>query len=267
MNSQRWELKDTGLRMHPNGEWVRYEDAKEECNKIRQQVAERVSHRISEAVEAAVKPLKGEVARLAENCPECKGEGIVEFVTKGDGSKEFESEFQVGPCLHCDGTGKNVVRLLIDANAMYRDRADSATERNLQLIQRCEAEEKRVAEKDAEISRLKAEVVHCDSCGGSWVDDGINGGCTCAEIVRLRDQIARLEEEIKGHESVADMNKRNWVLRSTALHEQIARLEARRAEACKRCSGSGMLIVERKGDRRCPYCHGTGAVIVDEKGV
>jgi len=43
-----------------------------------------------------------------------------------------------------------------------------------------------------EIDRLRRMIRHCDHCGGSWVDDGINSGCHCKEIERLRNQLAEV---------------------------------------------------------------------------
>ena len=40
---------------------------------------------------------------------------------------------------------------------------------------------------EAEVERLRASHIHCDHCGGSWLDDGINPRCRCQEIKRLRN--------------------------------------------------------------------------------
>lgn len=52
----------------------------------------------------------------------------------------------------------------------------------------------------AYIERLEAKIKHCDRCGGSWVDDGINPGCYCADIARLKAERDRALEaaEAKG---------------------------------------------------------------------
>jgi len=42
-------------------------------------------------------------------------------------------------------------------------------------------------EAEAEVERLRASHIHCDHCGGSWLDDGINPRCRCQEIKRLRN--------------------------------------------------------------------------------
>ena len=44
----------------------------------------------------------------------------------------------------------------------------------------------------AEIERLRSQHRHCDHCGGTWLDDGINSGCYCREIERLRAIVDRL---------------------------------------------------------------------------
>jgi hypothetical protein len=46
----------------------------------------------------------------------------------------------------------------------------------------------------AEIERLRAQHRHCEHCGGSWLDDGINSGCYCLEIGRLQAALASVIE-------------------------------------------------------------------------
>jgi hypothetical protein len=46
-----------------------------------------------------------------------------------------------------------------------------------------------------EIDRLRRMIRHCDHCGGSWVDDGINSGCHCKEIERLRGHVKQLRRD------------------------------------------------------------------------
>jgi hypothetical protein len=43
-----------------------------------------------------------------------------------------------------------------------------------------------------EIDRLRRMIRHCDHCGGSWVDDGIQSDCHCRLIERLRNQLAEV---------------------------------------------------------------------------
>lgn len=42
----------------------------------------------------------------------------------------------------------------------------------------------------AEIKRLRGMMIHCDDCGGTWLDDGINTGCHCTKIKRLRGDLS-----------------------------------------------------------------------------
>jgi DNA-directed RNA polymerase subunit N (RpoN/RPB10) len=43
--------------------------------------------------------------------------------------------------------------------------------------------------KDAEIERLRSMHVHCDLCGGSWLDDGLSSSCYCQAIKRMREEL------------------------------------------------------------------------------
>ena len=47
-----------------------------------------------------------------------------------------------------------------------------------------------------EIERLHAQHQHCDHCGGTWLDDGINAGCYCRAIERLRAALSEALREI-----------------------------------------------------------------------
>ena len=40
-----------------------------------------------------------------------------------------------------------------------------------------------------EVERLSRQRIFCEHCGGQWLDDGINSGCACREIQRLRADI------------------------------------------------------------------------------
>ena len=46
-------------------------------------------------------------------------------------------------------------------------------------IERLNTEADRVPFLEAKIERLQSKIKHCENCGGSWVDDGINSGCYC----------------------------------------------------------------------------------------
>ena len=39
-------------------------------------------------------------------------------------------------------------------------------------------------------------VQHCDNCGGSWLNDGINSGCHCKTIKDLRDSVQNLQSSL-----------------------------------------------------------------------
>jgi len=41
----------------------------------------------------------------------------------------------------------------------------------------------------AELAGVRARHIHCENCGGSWLDDGLNGGCQCLLIKELREAI------------------------------------------------------------------------------
>lgn len=43
---------------------------------------------------------------------------------------------------------------------------------------------------------LAERIKHCERCGGSWVDDGIQAGCPCGRIDRQRQEIENLSEEV-----------------------------------------------------------------------
>jgi len=45
----------------------------------------------------------------------------------------------------------------------------------------------------AKNKRLRSQHVFCEHCGGSWLDDGINEGCTCREIARLRGVVEKMQ--------------------------------------------------------------------------
>jgi len=49
-----------------------------------------------------------------------------------------------------------------------------------------------------EIERLRAQHRHCEHCGGTWLDDGVNAGCYCREIERLRAIVDRLPKTADG---------------------------------------------------------------------
>ena len=44
----------------------------------------------------------------------------------------------------------------------------------------------------AEFERLQAQHRHCDHCGGTWLDDGINAGCYCRQSERLKATLTRI---------------------------------------------------------------------------
>jgi len=50
----------------------------------------------------------------------------------------------------------------------------------------CDEAADKLEQQDKEIERLQSMHVHCDHCGGSWLDDGINAGCQCRETERLQ---------------------------------------------------------------------------------
>ncbi len=54
----------------------------------------------------------------------------------------------------------------------------------------------------ADRDRLRAMITHCDRCGGSWVDDGINAGCHCCKILELRTERDRLQLDLAGARDV-----------------------------------------------------------------
>jgi len=58
-----------------------------------------------------------------------------------------------------------------------------------------------------EVERLKSMIRHCDHCGGSWVDDGIQVGCHCKEIKRLREALAEIER-LPGNTYCGDIARR-----------------------------------------------------------
>jgi hypothetical protein len=64
------------------------------------------------------------------------------------------------------------------------------------------ANEKAAAEMIAlfhqEVWKLRQQQVHCDACGGTWLNDGINAGCSCQEINRLRERLEQYEPK-PGH--------------------------------------------------------------------
>jgi len=56
----------------------------------------------------------------------------------------------------------------------------------------------------AEVERLRAiarKVTHCDNCGGQWYDDGNNASHYCAEIARLREELATWKEDGERHDA------------------------------------------------------------------
>jgi uncharacterized small protein (DUF1192 family) len=62
----------------------------------------------------------------------------------------------------------------------------------------CHAEEleQQIADLTRERDEARAavqQIKHCDNCGGSWVDDGINSGCSCDRIAALEAELATLE--------------------------------------------------------------------------
>ena len=42
-----------------------------------------------------------------------------------------------------------------------------------------------------EIQGLRASIKHCDGCGGSWLDDGLNEGCACGIRVKAMETACR----------------------------------------------------------------------------
>lgn len=45
---------------------------------------------------------------------------------------------------------------------------------------------KKIQDELAEAKRRLSQITHCDNCGGSWVDDGINKGCYCRKGILPR---------------------------------------------------------------------------------
>jgi len=62
---------------------------------------------------------------------------------------------------------------------------------------------------EAEVERLKSMIRHCDCCGGSWVDGGLQADCHCKEIKRLREALAEIER-LPGNTYCGDIARRAW---------------------------------------------------------
>lgn len=55
-----------------------------------------------------------------------------------------------------------------------------------------------------DVDNLRAMHVHCDNCGGSWLDDGINSGCHCMTIKLLREAIQSVWDDWSGSNNATD---------------------------------------------------------------
>lgn len=70
---------------------------------------------------------------------------------------------------------------------------DHVTTRHLDELK---AENERLRQQIAEV-KTQATIVFCENCGGSWVDDGFNGGCACHKVQHLKDEVERLRAFVK----------------------------------------------------------------------
>lgn len=60
----------------------------------------------------------------------------------------------------------------------------------------------------AEIERLRSQHRHCDHCGGTWLDDGINAGCYCRVVKKLRAALSKA----RGHEIMPCGHNSRWLI-------------------------------------------------------
>ena len=112
------------------------------------------------------------------------------------------------PCPYCDQPkGKPCIRrvtqsqknmgMLIPAVKPHGDRIIAAlTRENAELEAKVEEAEVAALSWDkcklkARIAELETMIKHCDNCGGSWVDDGINSQCGCYRRLELEAALAK----------------------------------------------------------------------------
>lgn len=69
-------------------------------------------------------------------------------------------------------TGNKVLNSLLDSSHATQDKL-----------------RKWLRESTAKIEQLQSTIKHCENCGGSWVDDGVNSECHCEELKLLRKQL------------------------------------------------------------------------------
>ncbi len=63
-------------------------------------------------------------------------------------------------------------------------------------------------------------ITHCDNCGGSWVDDGLNAGCTCVKIGELQ----RERDELEGCFNEANQHIVDYLKKIDDLQSIVAKL-------------------------------------------
>lgn len=85
-------------------------------------------------------------------------------------------------------TGNNVLNSLLDSSHKTQDML-----------------RKWLRKSNAKIGQLQSTIKHCNNCGGSWVDDGINSGCHCEELKQLRAIVAKLPNTADGVSVVPGM--------------------------------------------------------------